>query len=537
MIDGWMATMVLASWQGAIAIGLVWIVCKSVPRLPSNVRCWLWRLALLKTLLAALPLGSFDVPVLPHAWVEHQTANTAVAADSTVQPAAFAVRDAAGQPPTAASTFAASAASPLAGQGTPVGFTVLFAAWLAVLAAFLGTIFVRIRGARRWRREWRLIKNCGILAMGERLSEKLGLFQPPVLFEADSCRSPVVFGAVRTSIILPAPLVAGSTPGRLELILAHEMAHIRRYDLLGNWFSTLVSGLFFFHPLVWLAVRELRLSQELACDELAVRRPDVSIVDYGRMLVDLATQRPTPAIPLVTVGVVESFQTFLKRRLSAMKSIGTRSRRMFVVSWVVAMVAVLGLLPWRLAAAPNEAKEKGKPAASTTDKAVKVETTSGPYKITIDRVRYEVGRQTTIEHTPFSPFGLQGSQHVENKSLPGGGHATTSTATMGGGGGSGGVFVPPNLILDVAVKGPKTNKKHQLTCGVNGKVRAVDDVGARPIPPICLLVSAWKWSASNTNAAPAGPPYTLPYRWTCRLHDTSSPSTASCSWPKRRSVK
>lgn len=45
MIDGWMAAMVRASWQGAIAIGLVWIVCKIVPRLPSSVRCWLWRLA------------------------------------------------------------------------------------------------------------------------------------------------------------------------------------------------------------------------------------------------------------------------------------------------------------------------------------------------------------------------------------------------------------------------------------------------------------------------------------------------------------
>ena len=85
---------------------------------------------------------------------------------------------------------------------------ILFAAWLAVLAVFLGTIVVRVRGARRWRREWRLIKDRGILALGERLSEKLGLFQPPVLFEADSCRSPVVFGAVRTSIVLPARLVA-----------------------------------------------------------------------------------------------------------------------------------------------------------------------------------------------------------------------------------------------------------------------------------------------------------------------------------------
>ena len=72
MIDGWMAAMGRASWQGAIAVALVWIVCKSLPRLPANVRCWLWRLALLKTLLAAMPLGSLDLPILPRGWVGHQ---------------------------------------------------------------------------------------------------------------------------------------------------------------------------------------------------------------------------------------------------------------------------------------------------------------------------------------------------------------------------------------------------------------------------------------------------------------------------------
>ena len=128
------------------------------------------------------------------------------------------------------------------------------------------------RGARRWRRDWRLVKDREILGLNEHLSEDLGLFQPPVLFEAETCLSPVVFGAVRTSIVLPSPLLAQSSPSRLRMILAHEMAHIRRGDLLGNWFSTLITGLFFFHPLVWLALRESRLAQEVACDELVSRR-------------------------------------------------------------------------------------------------------------------------------------------------------------------------------------------------------------------------------------------------------------------------
>ena len=486
MIGEWMAAMVRASWQGAIAVALVWIVCKSVPRLPANVRCWLWRLALLKTLLAALPLGPFDVPILPRGWVEHQATIAAAGADSSLPlantgsengvtgdwPAGFGPDNAGRPPATAATVLDPTTAGRVAGQGAPIGYTLLFAAWLAVLVVFLGTLVVRIRGARRWRPEWQLIKDRGVLALGERLSQNLGLFQPPVLFEADSCRSPVVFGAVRTAIVLPAHLVAASTPGQLELILAHEMAHIRRYDLLGNWFSTLVSGLFFFHPLVWLAVRESRLSQEVACDELTVRRPNVSVADYGRLLVELATQRPTPAIPLLTVGVVESFQTFLKRRLSAMKSIGTRSRKTFVLSWAVTVVAVLGLLPWRLAAAP---KADGKPAASEPgEQRLNVETTSGHFKVGVDRVRYVPGHTISMTPSGMPLSGGKMEQHVEEQAFPGG-MARTATGGMGGGGG--GAFTVPNLVLDVVVKGPNLAKKHQLICAVEGKVRAVDDLG------------------------------------------------------------
>ncbi len=482
MIDGWMAAMGRASWQGAIAVALVWIVCRSLPRLPANVRCWLWRLALLKTLLAAVPLGSLDLPIVPRGWGGHEVSPATAGAGVVASPAnAKAVAngfsmsfdaDTLGQSAAAASTQHNVAANAGKTARTPLGVAILFAAWLAVVAVVLGTIAIRARGARRWRREWRLIKDRGILALGERLSERLGLFQPPVLFEAESCRSPVVFGAVRTSIVLPARLVANSTAGQMELILAHEMAHVRRCDLLGNWFSTLVSGLFFFHPLVWLAVRESRLSQEVACDELAVRRPGVSVADYGRLLVELATQRPAAAIPLVTVGVVESFQTFLKRRLSAMKSIGTRSRKTMVLSWAVAMVAVLGLLPWRLAAAP---KAEAKPAANAPgEQRVNVESTSGPFKVAVDRVRYVPGHMPSMVPSgiPLEP-GKPGL-HVEQHLFPGG---MAGGAAGGMGGGGGGAFNIPNLILNVVVKPPLAAKKHTLLCAVEGKVRAIDDQG------------------------------------------------------------
>ena len=500
-VNTWIAAMGRASFEGAIAIGLAWLVCRSIPRLPASVRCWLWRLALLKMVLAAVPLGSVDLPLLPHAWTGEQTVSAIAEPDSAIVMAnvgdqSVARRDSPADVRADAAAEASSSidqplapstqANVLKGRNTHVAFAVLFAVWLAVLTAFVGVVVVRVRGARRWRQQWRLIKDRDVLTLNERLAEEYRLFQPPVLFEAENCESPVVFGAVRTVIVLPSKLVAHSTANRLRLILAHEMAHIRRGDLLGNWFSTLVSGLFFFHPLVWLALRESRLSQEVACDELAVRRPGVSVADYGRLLVELATQRPMPASPLVTVGVVESFHVFLKRRLSAMKSFGTRSRRVFALSWFVAIVAVLGLLPWRLVAQTDEDEsDAAKPAAN--EHKMKVENASGQYKITLDRVRREEGRKLKSVPGEF-PNMLLNNMKFERQTFSNGNGTSGSVGTAvggggGGGGGSGGSFNLPNLLLDVAVTGPKTNKKAQLICAVNGTVKAVTDQGTETNGP------------------------------------------------------
>jgi beta-lactamase regulating signal transducer with metallopeptidase domain len=493
-VDTWLGAMVRASLEGAVAIALVWIVCRSVPRLSPGVRCWLWRLALLKMVLAAVPLGSLDLPVLPRGWTAGSTTPATVVADTDEVTSEAASELASSDEPggTGKDVRWVECSEPhqdSANSGASFGWwgslrathptrtthgflVVLFAVWAAVVTAFAAVIFVRIRSARHWRRDWRLIKDRDVLTLNERLAAELGLFQPPILFEAENCESPAVFGAVRTAVVLPSQLVTQSSPGQLRLILAHEMAHIRRWDLLGNWFSTFVSGAFFFHPLVWLALREARLSQEVACDELAVRQPDVSVADYGRMLVELAARCPASAPAVAAVGIAESFHIFLKRRLSAMRTFGTSSRRVFVLSWCVAAVAVLGLLPWRLVAQTEEEEQKEEKAAA--QKKATSEATSGQYKIVVDRVRREDNRRITMAPSGFPPFAGKGSQHTETKTFPGG-QATTSTAAMGGA--SGGVFRIPNLILDVTVKEKRTDKRHQLVCTPIGKCKAIDDQG------------------------------------------------------------
>lgn len=103
----------------------------------------------------------------------------------------------------------------------------------------------------------------------ERLAAALGVARRIDLKVSAAIDSPLSFGWWRPVILLPAALVAGMDPLLLEALLAHELAHVRRFDYLANLLQTAVETLLFYHPGVWWISGRIRAERELICDELA----------------------------------------------------------------------------------------------------------------------------------------------------------------------------------------------------------------------------------------------------------------------------
>lgn len=85
-----------------------------------------------------------------------------------------------------------------------------------------------------------------------------------------SLRSPLAWGIFHPVILLPRAAIHWSTE-RLEVVLLHEMAHIRRYDSLSSLVARVACALFWFNPLVWRAARELNAAAEIAADDIVVK--------------------------------------------------------------------------------------------------------------------------------------------------------------------------------------------------------------------------------------------------------------------------
>lgn len=103
------------------------------------------------------------------------------------------------------------------------------------------------------------------------LATRLGVTRPVRLLESALCRVPTTIGFVRPVVLLPASVVTGLPPAQLEAVLAHELAHIRRYDFLVNLLQTAIETVLFFHPAVWFVSRRVRDEREHCCDDLAVQ--------------------------------------------------------------------------------------------------------------------------------------------------------------------------------------------------------------------------------------------------------------------------
>jgi beta-lactamase regulating signal transducer with metallopeptidase domain len=123
--------------------------------------------------------------------------------------------------------------------------------------------------------------------------------------------APLTCGALRPAVVLPADAERWSTPA-LTRALVHELEHVKRRDWIVQIATRTVCAVYWFHPLVWIAYRQLCLQAEHACDDAVVAQDEDTV--YADQLVTLA--RRMAARPAVAVlGMAQ--RTELAARVSA----------------------------------------------------------------------------------------------------------------------------------------------------------------------------------------------------------------------------
>jgi D-alanyl-D-alanine endopeptidase (penicillin-binding protein 7) len=114
------------------------------------------------------------------------------------------------------------------------------------------------------------------------LARRLGLRRPVSLRLLPELDGPVAMGVLKPCVLLPAALLSRLPVDLLEALLAHELAHVRRWDYAANLLQSVVEALLFFHPVVWWLSARLRSERELVADEISADL--LGSADGGRRL-------------------------------------------------------------------------------------------------------------------------------------------------------------------------------------------------------------------------------------------------------------
>lgn len=127
----------------------------------------------------------------------------------------------------------------------------------------------------------------------QRASE-LGLSRIPKIATSLRVATPMIAGLFKPVLLLPASMVTGLTASEIDIIICHELAHLRRFDPWVVMLQRTLESLLFFHPVTWYVSRCLDREREFCCDELVLSLGPTA-VDYAKTLFRVAEFGVNPA--------------------------------------------------------------------------------------------------------------------------------------------------------------------------------------------------------------------------------------------------
>ncbi len=249
-----------------------------------------------------------------------------------------------------------------------------------------GVVIFSLRSISGWAlaqrlRSWRTSPaTASVERTARSLCERLGISRAVRILNTAATDVPATLGWLRPVILLPISAFTVLTPEQIELLIAHELAHVRRHDYLVNLVQTAVETVLFYHPAVWWVSGRIRAERENCCDDLAVAACG-DVKEYVRALAALEGMRGSP-----TSLVVAADGGSLLARIQRLLKLEPRSRS-GPPAWLGAFVPAAVILAAVFSAAPPAAVAEtsrlptGKPSGFLGEL-----TASGYPKLSVDEI-------------------------------------------------------------------------------------------------------------------------------------------------------
>jgi len=392
-----------AAWRGALLLAIAFVVARLLKAQPAAVRHVLWTGALAGVM--AMPLLAVIAPMRVPVTVPQRVLdissrtvpNDALGfANANVDPKRG--QESVSTPPapaiqTSLTPASAAAATPWFQRFSPVAWAAIV--WLLGVAVLSARLLIGFLALARMQRGGQSADE-SVVELADACSARLGLHALPRVIVSSKVAMPCTAGWLRPVVLLPDEYSTWSRE-RLEVVLLHELSHIRRMDIVPHVLSEIARVVYWFNPLVWLAAARLRSEAERATDDRVVHA-GAKPSEYAAHLLEIVRQsrptwHPAPLMPLARRSEFEG------RMLAILESGGNRPSARWALG---TMVLIAGL---SLGVASMEGAS-GSPVTVAEDPAAETE----PAGVLPDDKRV----QDAPDATPVRPSPVQQSGERES---------------------------------------------------------------------------------------------------------------------------
>jgi beta-lactamase regulating signal transducer with metallopeptidase domain/HEAT repeat protein len=352
----WNAPLLLLLVKATLILVAALGITLAMQRASAGARHLVWlvtlvSLALIPALTAWAPLRLEILPARPDAVTPAAQQHENVAAIVNGASHIVVSTPAAATPSAPSASVAAPAPQPSASRVLDVVrdasvWTILLALWAVVAIAIATSLTWSALVVRRLVRRAQTLDDPSWMTPLWEVSDRMGLAEPPRLLLSHDAKMPFACGLLTPTIVLPSECEQWSHERRLAVLL-HELAHVRRRDLVGHTLGRIVCAVYWFHPLVWTAARQLRSESERACDDLALAC-GTRATDYAEHLLDIVTSVRREATPMVALAMArrKEFEGRMLAILDPELRHSTPSRRQSAT-----LIGALAMIAWAVGAA------------------------------------------------------------------------------------------------------------------------------------------------------------------------------------------
>ena len=262
-------------------------------------------------------------------------------------------------------SLAETAAAPATGSlGWTETTSTAWADWMAPFAPvgfaiwMMGLLLLAASWTRAYVRFVRMTKDQFIddtyhrmTAVLQSLATSMGMRRLPRLVLTEHDFGPAMIGLIRPTIVIPRRLVAELSEDQVRPLLAHELVHVKRFDSLVGFLQMVTAAMWWFNPLVWLAIRRLTSTLEMRVDDRTVAEMEMCPKSYASSLLSALELlcRPIPipgSMGLITCRLTGSR---IRNLLRPTKSLRTEKSSTLMVAALCLMI-----LPGRGLSVPSD---------------------------------------------------------------------------------------------------------------------------------------------------------------------------------------